>query len=127
MDLGNRKLRIIHLPGHTPGSIAVLDISRRVMISGDPLQAHGHIFMFGEHRNMKDYILSLQKLDQVKDSFDEIWPSHADIPVYPDCIRKLHDGAQRILNGEAEGHETEFFGQRIMVYDLGFTTFLCNK
>ena len=31
-----------------------------------------------------------------------------------------------ILNGEAEGHQVEFFGQQITVYDLGFTTFLCN-
>ena len=26
LDLGARRLRIIHLPGHTPGSIAVLDV-----------------------------------------------------------------------------------------------------
>ena len=44
IDLGNRKLRIIHLPGHTPGSIAVLDVSRRVLLSGDPIQEYGRIF-----------------------------------------------------------------------------------
>ena len=26
LNLGDRELRIIHLPGHTPGSIAVLDV-----------------------------------------------------------------------------------------------------
>ncbi len=127
IDLGGRKLKIIHLPGHTPGSIAVLDVSRRVLISGDPIQEHGRIFMFGEHRNMEEYIRSLEKLDRVRDAFDEIWPSHADIPVYPDCIRKLCDGARQILEGTAEGHEAELFGQQIMVYDLGFTAFLCKK
>ena len=54
LDLGGRKLRIIHIPGHTPGSTAVLDVDRRVLISGDPVQEHGRIFMFGENRNMKD-------------------------------------------------------------------------
>ena len=38
LDLGGRILRIIHLPGHTPGSIAVLDTANRVLISGDPVQ-----------------------------------------------------------------------------------------
>ena len=126
LDLGNRKLKIIHLPGHTPGSVAVLDVSRRVLISGDPIQEHGRIFMFGSHRNMRDYIDSLEKLEGMAGAFDEIWPSHADLPVYPDCIRKLRDGAGSILDGKAEGHETDFFGQKIMVYDLGFVTFLCN-
>ena len=82
--------------------------------------------MFGEHRNMRDYILSLEKLEKRIAEFDEIWPSHADLPIGPERIRKLHDGAERILNKETEGHQTEFFGQQITVYDLGFTTFLCN-
>ena len=127
IDLGNRKLRIIHLPGHTPGSIAVLDVSRRVLISGDPIQEHGRIFMFGEHRNMPDYVRSLEKLEKMTAEFDEIWPSHADFPVSPGCIRKLREGAQRILDRKAEGHEADFFGQKIMVYDLGFTSFLCGE
>ena len=127
IDLGNRKLRIIHLPGHTPGSVAVLDISRRVMISGDPLQAHGHIFMFGEHRNMKDYIDSLEKLDKMKADFDEIWPSHGDLPIYPDCIRKHCDGAKQILNKEIKGTEKEVFGQKIKIYHIGETIFLYDK
>lgn len=37
IDIGGRPLRIIHLPGHTPGSIAVLDENARVLISGDPI------------------------------------------------------------------------------------------
>lgn len=127
IDLGNRKLKLIHLPGHTPGSIAVLDEKYRVLISGDPIQEHGRIFMFGEHRNMRDYVLSLEKLEKRTAEFDEIWPSHADIPIFPGCIRKLRDGAEKILNKEAEGHQTEFFGQQITVYDLGFTTFLCGE
>lgn len=56
LNLGDRELQIIHLPGHTPGSIAVLDVQNRVLISGDPVQAYGRIFMFGDHRNMEDSI-----------------------------------------------------------------------
>ncbi|MCR4905206.1 MAG: MBL fold metallo-hydrolase [Clostridiales bacterium] len=126
LDLGNRELRIIHLPGHTPGSIAVLDVQNRVLISGDPIQEHGHIFMFGEHRNMKDYIASLEHLETFADQFDEIWPSHADCPIRPDVIRRLHDGAEKILAGEIQGKPTEIHGLQIVVYDLGFCAFLCG-
>ena len=127
LDLGNRKLRIIHLPGHTPGSIAVLDIARRVLISGDPIQEHGRIFMFGPRRSMPEYIASLERLEEMIPDFDEIWLSHGDLPLPPDCIRKLREGAEKILNREIAGKKAAFFGRDITVYDLGFTSFLCDE
>ena len=127
LDLGGRKLRIIHLPGHTPGSIAVLDVSRRVLISGDPIQEHGRIFMFGSQRNMEDYIASLTRLEAETGQFDEVWPSHADIPVSPDVIGRLRDGARKILEGHVSGQPMEVFGNRITAYDLGFCTLLCDS
>ena len=82
--------------------------------------------MFGKHRNMQDYIRSLEKLEPMASDFDEIWPSHADLPIYPAVIHKLLDGAQKVLNGEVPGAKEEFHGQTITVYNLGFTTLLCN-
>ena len=127
LDLGQRALRIIHLPGHTPGSIAVLDVQNRALISGDPIQTHGRIFMFGEHRSMPDYIASLKRLEARSSQFDEIWPSHADIPVSPQVIRQLREGAQAVLEGAIRGTPEKLFGQDIAVYNLGFTTFLCGR
>ena len=127
LNLGDRELRIIHLPGHTPGSIAVLDVQNRALISGDPIQTHGHVFMFGEHRNMKDYIASLEHLEDFAGQFDEIWPSHADFPVSPDVIQKLRDGARAILDGAVQGRPVERFGQHVVAYDLGFCTLLCDR
>lgn len=124
IDLGERKLEIIELPGHTPGSIAVLDISSRVLISGDPIQRNGRIFMFGSHRNMKAYIQSLEKLEERIPEFDEIWPSHADIPVSPDTIAMLKEGTKDILAGKVQGQDTEMHGHKIKAYDLGFCTIL---
>lgn len=127
IDLGGRELKIIGLPGHTPGSIAVLDVKGRVLISGDPIQENGRIFMFGEHRNIHDYIRSLEQLAERKHTFDEIWPSHADIPVSPEMIEKLRDGARDVLAGRVRGKAAELYGNRIVVYDLGFDMLLCAQ
>ena len=44
LDLGDRCLRVIHLPGHSPGSIALLDIgSDRSLFSGDVVYDSGEI------------------------------------------------------------------------------------
>ncbi|MGF2526011.1 MBL fold metallo-hydrolase, partial [Ralstonia pseudosolanacearum] len=62
ISLGHRDLEVISLPGHTPGSIAVLDRKYRALFSGDPIQ-DGRIFMFGVQREMHAYRLSLKRLD----------------------------------------------------------------
>lgn len=126
INLGDRELKIIELTGHTPGSIAVLDLKNRVLISGDPIQEDGKIFMFGDHRNMNDYIQSLEHLEGYMDQFDAIWPSHANIPISLELIQKLHDGAQDIVDGKVPGIAEEMFSKTIVAYDLGFDTLLCD-
>ena len=126
LDLGDRPLQIIHLPGHTAGSIAILDINNRVLISGDPIQQNGRIFMFGAHRNMNDYIRSLEKLNQMTDRFEELWPSHGDIPIRPEIIGQLLGGSKKVINREIPGTAESFHGHTIVVYDLGFTVLLCD-
>lgn len=125
IDLGGRELEIITIPGHTPGSIAVLDKNNRVLISGDPIQ-DGNIFMFGVQREMHAYLLSLEKLESYRDRFDTIYPSHGSFPVKPKLIDALHEGAERILAGEAEGSDAEFHGMKIKRYDVGVAGFLCD-
>ena len=42
LDLGDRCLRVVHLPGHSPGSIALLDVgSDRSLFSGDVVYDSG--------------------------------------------------------------------------------------
>ena len=126
LDLGGRALEIIDLPGHTPGSIAVLDRAARVLISGDPIQT-GNIFMFGSHRNLENYVKSLEALEENHaGQFDEIWPSHASFPVSPTIIPALIDGAKRILAGELKGEPTDMHGQQIMRCDAGVAGFLVD-
>ncbi len=125
LELGGRRLEVIHLPGHTPGSIALLDVENRILISGDPIQ-DGRIFMFGPFRNIQTYIKSLEHLRKWQGCFDEIWPSHGSVPVYPDLIDRLREGAQAVLEGRIPGQAEEVFGNKIRAYKLGFATFLCD-
>ncbi len=126
IDLGERELEIITLPGHTPGSIAVLDRKNRVLISGDPIQ-DGSIFMFGIQREMHAYLLSLEKLERYLPYFDTIYPSHGSFPVKPDLIPLLQEGAKQILAGNLSGDTAEFHGMKIKVYDIGAAKFLCDQ
>ena len=125
IDLGNRELEVIHLPGHTPGSITLLDRNSRCLIGGDPIQEDGNIYMFGPQRDFSAYIASLERLEK-RDDFDFIYPSHAMEKVGREAIPQLIDGARRILAGEVEGHEIDLHGRKAVCRDVGIARFLCN-
>lgn len=125
IDLGDRPLEIIDIPGHTPGSIAILDVNKRVLISGDSVQ-DGHIFMFGQFRNIDAYVPSMQKLLTYKDRFDEIYPSHGSLPVRPSIIEELIDAAEEIRSGSAAAEEVDMFGNKVKLYKFPCAGFLCG-
>ena len=126
LDLGGRELEVIELPGHTPGSIALLDRGRRALISGDTIST-GHIFMYGPGRDLRQYLTSLRKLQRRIAAFDEIWPSHASFPVEPAQIGKLALGAERVLAGQVKWEPNEMRGQKRRVYDVGCAQFLMQE
>lgn len=125
LDLGDRPLTILTIPGHTPGSIAVLDEKNRRIFTGDPVQ-DGRIFMFGPHREMNAYRFSLLKLWEKADRFDEIYPSHGTCPVKPPLIMELYEAAGKVLAGQVPGSSEVVFGTPITAYDAGPAVFLCD-
>ncbi len=126
IDLGNRPLKIIDIPGHTPGSIAVLDESNRVLIGGDSVQ-DGVIFMFGPMRDIAQYIDSLKHLADFEGKYDEIYPMHGSFPVYPYIIKDLMAGAKEIMDGKATGSPVDRFGKEVLLYKFPYAGFLCES
>ncbi len=116
IELGDRTLEVIDLPGHTPGSIALLDRKYKTLISGDPIQRNGNVFMFGEQRNLCAYVSSLQRLEKRKDEFAEIWPSHADLPLHADSIMKCCRDVEDIIEGKLGYELVDKFGNTIRAY-----------
>lgn len=127
IDLGNRPLEVITMPGHTPGSIALLDRNKRVLISGDPIQQNGRIYMFGPQRDLLAYYQSLKKILKYIDQFDMIYPSHATFPLSNEVLPNLIEGVGRLLRGEVKAHKEEFKNITIKVYDIGIDLLLCDE
>lgn len=122
IDLGNRMLEIIDNPGHTPGSIAILDVKNKVLIGGDAIQ-DGNIFMFGNQRNIYDYVKSLRHVLEYRNRFDTVYPSHGSFPVSPDIIEKLIEGAESIIDGSAKGEIIDLFGNQVKLYKFPYAGF----
>ncbi|MCL2409378.1 MAG: MBL fold metallo-hydrolase [Oscillospiraceae bacterium] len=98
IDIGGRVLEVILIPGHTPGSIALLDRENRFIITGDSIASA--VFMFGDFRDFHSYIYSMEKLAAMKDVFDEIYPAHGPFPLPADMVDKALVAAKKYLAGE---------------------------
>ena len=104
IDLGHWKFEVILTPGHTPGSIMLLEREKRMLISGDTIQ-DGTIFMFGSGRNMPAFQSSLKRIMAMADAFDTVWPSHGGYPLKPDIIPAILQGSRDLLDGKLTGEE----------------------
>ncbi len=124
LDLGKRAFTILHIPGHTPGSIALLDRENKLLISGDSIQ-NGAVFMFGPGRDMSTYIDSMRKLDKMKSDFQTILASHGENPVPSDIIPELITGAQMVLEGKIRGEKPPR-DLPCKLYSAGRAKFLCS-
>ena len=100
-DLGGRALEVIEAPGHTPGSICLLDRENRILFSGDTL-SYGPVFLFGGHRDIRSFRKTLDKLRDLG-GFDVIYPCHNTCPVTPKVIGALAAAVDGALDGTLEG------------------------
>lgn len=64
IDLGNKAYQVLHLPGHSPGSIGLWDVKSKILFSGDVL--YDGVFLDSlYHSNKTDYLQSLARLAQI--------------------------------------------------------------
>ena len=127
IDLGERKLTVYDLSGHTPGSIGFYDERNGVLISGDPIQKDGRVFMFGEQRSLVGYVKSLERLLERKPDIKEIWPSHGELPLDDSYIEKCLEDVKDLLDGKLECELTDIFGKKIRACQGQYNIYLCDE
>lgn len=102
IDIGRFRFEPILIPGHTPGSIALLERRHRFLIGGDSIQA-GTIFMFGQGRNFEAYRASMRKLQARTGDFDIVYGSHGPLVMEPSVIGRLESTAAHVMAGLVPG------------------------
>lgn len=125
IDLGGRVIEPILIPGHTPGSLAYLDITNRELYGGDSVQ-NGTIFLFGSGRNLETFLASMHKLWDQRERFDRIYASHGPMELEVDFIHHLMEYAADVLDDKAAYELTTVHDQEVRAYRKGLLTLLCS-
>jgi glyoxylase-like metal-dependent hydrolase (beta-lactamase superfamily II) len=107
IDLGGATLEAMLIPGHTPGSIALLDRANRRLFVGDTV-SDAQIYMFGDGRDLRAFIESLRKLESIANLIDAVHPAHGSPELTTDWFGKTRIAAEKLLLGQLEPREAPF-------------------
>ncbi len=108
-DLGNRRLEIIELPGHTPGSIGLLDTNSGELFCGDAITPSGVLLHLQESLPVSTEI---QTLDTVQEMIDAgkvtaLHGGHGEFDPELVLVRNLKEGCEKVLSGDVTDKEKE--------------------
>lgn len=117
IDIGGREFEVVLLPGHTPGSIGLLNRRERFIVTGDSVSTTP-VFIFSEVRSIYAHMESMKKLISMKDAFDTIYAAHGDFPVAPEQAERLLAAGEKLTAGELEPIDPPFpLPAKMYIYD----------
>ena len=73
LDLGNKAFEILHLPGHSPGCIALYDAQNQELFSGDVIY-DGDLLDHLPGSNISDYVSTYERIQNL--SVETVYPGH---------------------------------------------------
>lgn len=107
LDLGGRKLEVLHVPGHTPDAVALLDADNRLLFTGDSWY-DASLWLFVRETNLKDYEASISRLAALESEIDFLLGAHNSARVDVGRLQAVVDAFRKIRAGEYAGERDDY-------------------
>lgn len=109
-DLGGTVLEVIAVPGHSRGTIVLLDRARRVVYSGDACNVNTLLFLEGS-TTIEEYKESLLHFKSFQPDFDVMYGGHGLSAVPKTIIDEAIELCDEIMNGTDDAVQGESVGR----------------
>ena len=113
-DLGDRTLEVLTTPGHTPGSIVLLDKKNKMLFLGDTAN-NQTLLQFDYCPPVEVYRESLLKLKAREKDYETLYICHPNYVIPKDCVDNLISICDEILAGTLTPYPHEFQGMSCIV------------
>lgn len=111
LELGGRRLEVLHVPGHTPDAIALLDEEHRLLFTGDTYY-DAELWLFVPETSLDDYARSIARLARLEDEIDYLLGAHNVARVDAGRLAEVSAAFQKLRRGEVSGVNTA--GDRLL-------------
>lgn len=129
IDIGQRTIEVISVPGHTPDAIALLDRENGYLWTGDTFY-EATIWLFFEGTDLDAYEESIAKLVALSPSLKKVFPAHNTPVAEPIRLVQLVEAFDQILSGTKKLNERDRNGLPVyddeekVVYEFEYFSFL---
>jgi len=121
IDLGGRKLEILHVPGHAPDAVALLDAENRLLFTGDTWY-DANLWLFVRETNLDDYSVSISRLARLEDDVDFILGAHNEARLDTGKLRIVEGALRKLRSGDYAGEEDDYGRSAFEIDGIRFLT-----
>ncbi len=101
LELGGRRLQVLHTPGHSPGSICLWSEDEGLLFTGDTVYAGPLYVQFGDS-DFPTYRQSMKRLADLASGLRLVLPGHNWTPLEPAILQEIAEKFEQIGAGIAD-------------------------
>jgi glyoxylase-like metal-dependent hydrolase (beta-lactamase superfamily II) len=114
LDLGGRRLEVLHTPGHSPDCICLVDRENGLLFGGDTVNT-GPVYAQYDESDLSKFAGSLERLAGMSSDLRRVFVCHyMRLENEPSLLGEMADGFRRILAGDvALRHNVDCFNEAV--------------
>lgn len=95
IDLGGRKIQVLHTPGHSPGHMCFWEEESGFLFTGD-LVYKDVLFAYYPSTDPKAYLKSLERIATLP--VKRVFPAHHTLDIQPEILNRMRNAFQELEN-----------------------------
>lgn len=114
IDLGEREIEVVFIPGHSPDSVILIDKKNRMMLTGDSFYP-APIYVYSDTASFQDFFMSSQTMFSYMSEVDHLLPGHNETMQPASYLSDLRTATMAVINPttpytQGTGRRTYNFG-----------------
>lgn len=116
IDLGNKIIQLVNIPGHTSESVAIIDKTNKMAFLGDYLY-NGTLFLF-DNNDLETYKETVDYLISILDDEYRLFGAHGNPEINYGKLEKLSNFLICIENNNCQANSTTVWGYDVLIYEF---------